>query len=64
MTSFDLFQKTEAESSEEEEEKEEAPKPSPDADTVILFTKPGNQGLLSFVFNLHKTYNSCRMHKT
>ena len=29
----------------EEEEKEETPKPSPDADTVILFTKPSNQGL-------------------
>ena len=38
------FQKTEAEGGEEEEEKEEALKPSPDADTVILFTKPANQG--------------------
>ena len=38
------FQKTEAEGGEEEEEKEEALKPSPDADTVILFTKPTNQG--------------------
>lgn len=35
--------KTDAESTEEEEEKEETLKPSPDADTVIFFTKPGNQ---------------------
>lgn len=44
---FVLLQKTEAEASEEEEEKEEALKPSPDADTVILFTQPTNQGLFT-----------------
>jgi len=59
---FDFFkffsQKTDAEASEEEEEKEETPKPSPDADTVILFTKPSNQGLftaLAFVLFQHLT---------
>lgn len=44
---FVFLQKTDAEASEEEEEKEETPKPSPDADTVILFTKPTNQGLFT-----------------
>ena len=44
ITLLSHFQKTEAEGGEEEEEKEEALKPSPDADTVILFTKPANQG--------------------
>ena len=53
-----MSQKTDAEASEEEEEKEETPKPSPDADTVILFTKPSNQGLftaLAFVLFQHLT---------
>lgn len=50
---FVFLQKTDAEASEEEEEKEETPKPSPDADTVILFTKPSNQGLFTApVFDL------------
>ena len=49
---FLFLQKTDAESTEEEEEKEETLKPSPDADTVIFFTKPGNQGILNVVFEM------------
>ena len=55
---FCFSQKTDAEASEEEEDKEETPKPSPDADTVILFTKPSNQGLftaLAFALFQHLT---------
>ena len=56
------LQKTDAESSEEEEEKQETPKASPDADTVILFTKPGNQGWLHFVSSfIHINSELCKV---
>ena len=55
------FQKTEAEGGEEEEEKEEALKPSPDADTVILFTKPANQGT-SYPNDFHSGTGSFHLH--